>query len=245
MAKPVIGILPQYSAKDARLMIGKDYFDSVQKAGGIPLLLPLFSGVADLEEILGRFDGFLYPGGPDVNPLLFGEETRAGCGDILNGRDTVEIGLLPAILRTGKPVFGICRGIQVINVALGGTLFQDLFADLGKDGLGEGVGNRMVGHYQKAGDAVQTHSVRVKKDTLLYDIVGKEKLLVNSFHHQAIKTLGANLELDALAADGVIEAISQRNHKFFLAVQWHPEHLYDSDRDMEKIWNAFIGSCEG
>ena len=173
-----------------------------------------------------------------MNPLLYGEETSAECGNIQPARDKLELSLLPAILRTQMPVFGICRGIQVMNIALGGTLFQDVDAEYGGS---KGMG---VGHYQKAGDAVQTHSVYVKKDTLLYDIVGKQKFFVNSFHHQAIKVPGEGILTSAAAPDGVIEAVELKNHKFFLGVQWHPEHLYDCDRDMEKLWNAFVESCK-
>ena len=117
MGKPVVGIFAQYSERDGRLMIGRDYFDALERAGAIPVLLPLFSDVADMEEILGKFDGFLFPGGPDVNPLLYWEETSAECGNIQPARDKLELSLLPAILRTQMPVFGICRGIQVMNIA--------------------------------------------------------------------------------------------------------------------------------
>lgn len=237
MGKPVIGVMPQYSGEDNRIMVVPDFFHSVQCAGGVPVLLPLFSPCGDVEGILDRFDGFLFPGGPDINPLLFGEETTAECGKILAERDAMELGVFPAILRSGKPVLGICRGIQLMNVALGGTLFQDIKAQA-KVGV-------EVGHYQKAGDTVLTHSVTVRKDTLLYDIVGKEKLVVNSFHHQSCKALGAGLTVNASAPDGVIEAISLEKHRFFLGVQWHPEHLYGVDPDSAKLWDAFVGSCGG
>lgn len=236
MGKPVIGVMPQYSEKDMRLMIVSDFFDAVAQAGGIPVLLPLFSHIEDVKESLERFDGFLYPGGSDINPLLFGEDARPECGGILPARDSFELDLLPAILRSGKPVFGVCRGIQVMNVALGGTLYQDIATQ-------DVTAQTKIGHYQKAGDAVLTHSVYVKKGTLLYDIVGKERLLVNSFHHQACRRLGEGIILNAAAKDGVVEAISLEDHRFFLGVQWHPEHLYNVSEDMKKLWNAFVASC--
>lgn len=235
MGKPIIGVMPQYSEKNT-LMIGEDFFYAIAKAGGIPVLLPLFSPVEEVEEVLDRFDGFLYPGGPDINPLIFGEDAHPQCGNILPARDTLELSLLPAILRLGKPVFGICRGIQVMNVALGGTLYQDIAA--------QGVAQKNIGHYQKAGDAVLTHSVNVEKGTLLYEIVEKERILVNSFHHQSCKALGEGMAVNATAADGVVEAVALKNHKFFLGVQWHPEHLYEVSEDMAKLWNAFVGSCK-
>lgn len=235
MSKPVIGVMPQYGAESNRIMIVPNFFNAVREAGGVPVLLPLFSEVSDVEEILDRFDGFLYPGGPDINPLYFGEETMPECGNIIPERDRIELELMPAILKSGKPVFGICRGIQSMNVALGGSLIQDIPAQV--------KSNVRVGHYQKAGNTVLTHSVRVEKNTLLYDIVKKDMLTVNTFHHQSCKDLGKGMVLNASAPDGVIEAIALENHKFFIGVQWHPEHLYAVSEDMAKIWNAFVGSC--
>lgn len=235
MSKPVIGVMPQYGAESGRIMIVPNFFNAVREAGGVPVLLPLFSEVSDVEEILDRFDGFLYPGGPDINPLLFGEETMPECGNIIPERDRIELELMPAILKSGKPVFGVCRGIQSMNVALGGSLIQDIPAQV--------KSSVKIGHYQKAGNAVLTHSVRVEKNTLLYDIVKKDTLTVNTFHHQSCKDLGRGVVLNASAPDGVIEAIALENHKFFLGVQWHPEHLYAVSEDMAKIWNAFVGSC--
>ncbi len=199
MSKPVIGVMPQCDAEGGRIVISPDYFRAVKEAGGVPLLLPLENDPRDTEEILERFDGFLYPGGPDINPLLFGEEVLPECGNIIPERDRLELSLLPAILRSKRPVFGICRGIQSMNVALGGTL--------------------------------------------LYDIVKKDTLEVNSFHHQACRRLGRGLVENAQASDAVVEAVSLENYDFFLGVQWHPEHLYAVSDDMARIWRAFVGAC--
>ena len=182
MSKPVIGVMPQCDAKSGRIVISPDYFRAVREAGGLPLLLPLEIDPRDAEEILERFDGFLYPGGPDINPLLFGEEALPECGNIIPERDRLELSLLPAIIRRRRPVFGVCRGIQSMNVALGGTLYQDISVQL--------EGGRRIGHYQRAGDTVLTHRVAVERGTLLYDIVKKDTLEVNTFHHQACRRLG-------------------------------------------------------
>ncbi len=235
MSKPVIGVMPQCDAEGGRIVISPDYFRAVKEAGGVPLLLPLENDPRDTEEILERFDGFLYPGGPDINPLLFGEEVLPECGNIIPERDRLELSLLPAILRSKRPVFGICRGIQSMNVALGGTLYQDIPVQL--------EGNLRVGHYQQAGDTVLTHRVAVKRGTLLYDIVKKDTLEVNSFHHQACRRLGRGLVENAQASDAVVEAVSLENYDFFLGVQWHPEHLYAVSDDMARIWRAFVGAC--
>ncbi len=267
----MIGVFPQYQPENNRLMIGAPYFRCIAAAGGIPVLLPLHMTLTELEELLERLAGFVYPGGPDPNPLLYEEEAERECGNIIPERDRLELGLLSAILATGKPVLGICRGIQVMNVALGGTLIQDIPTWLGrkniqseegqseaaqKAGLSEtrrletglikagqdNIKEGCVGHYQKAGDSVQTHLVHVEKNTLLYDIVKKDRLLVNSFHHQACKELAPGFVRNGVSTDGIIEAAALEQHPFFLGLQWHPEHLYGLDADMEKIWRAFIKS---
>lgn len=272
MSKPVIGVLPQYSAENNRIMIVENFFNSVRAAGGIPVLLPLRNESAEVAEILERFDGFLYPGGPDISPFYFGEEAAPEYGNIVPERDKIELELLPEIIKTGRPVFGICRGIQVMNVALGGTLIQNIptWQELPVI-QGEERGNisagtteaeqrkrhrnealpciraklPRIGHYQQAGNEVQTHLVKVERNTLLYDIVKKDTLKVNTFHHQACKELARSLVLNATSADGIIEAIAMEHHRFFLGVQWHPEHLFFVDEDMAKIWRAFIRAAEG
>lgn len=252
MSKPVIGVMPQYSEENNRIMIGVPFFRSIAAAGGIPVLLPLMNEAAEVAEILDRFDGFLYPGGPDINPLLFGEEAVPECGNIVPERDRLELGLLPEILKTGKPVFGICRGIQTMNVALGGTLVQDIPGWLtNQAALRQHTGSQAeseklprIGHYQKAGNEVQTHLVTVKRDTLLHDIVKKDTLKVNTFHHQSCKELAKDFVLNATSADGIIEAAALEHHRFFLGVQWHPEHLFFVDEDMANIWRAFISAAE-
>ncbi|MBQ9118597.1 MAG: gamma-glutamyl-gamma-aminobutyrate hydrolase family protein [Lachnospiraceae bacterium] len=230
MGRPVIGVLPQYDAIQSRIMIVADYFRAISAAGGVPVLLPLESEPQDLLPMLDLFDGFLYPGGPDINPLRYGEDAAVGCGMIVPERDRLELGLLAELRMTGKPVLGICRGIQVMNVAFGGTLVQDISSDLA--------------HYQKAGDEVQTQRVQVKRHTLLHDIVKRDTLLVNSFHHQACARLGSELVQNAVAADGTIEAIALEGHQFFLGVQWHPEHLFWQDEATARLWRAFVSAAK-
>lgn len=231
MKKPIIAIIPECDNAGS-VLVEKEYLSSVEMAGGIPVVLSFYTKYEDLTESIECFDGFLFTGGPDINPLLYGEEPIDKCGDINSARDKFEIGLLPAVIGTGKPVLGICRGIQVINVALGGTLIQDIPTSKAE-----------VGHNQKAIGTVVTHSVEIMKDTLLYDIVKKERIIVNSFHHQACRRLGNRLEENAASLDGIVESVSMINHKFFLGVQWHPEYLYGIDESATKIWNAFVEAC--
>ena len=232
MGKAIIGVLPQYSAEKDRIMIVADYFRAIQAAGGIAVLVPLEVGGEELVDFLDGVDGFLLPGGPDINPLWYGEETLPACGNILPARDQLEFDLISEILQTGKPVMGICRGIQTMNVALGGTLYQDIASGY--------AGGSQVGHSQRAGDKVLTHTVHVRKGTMLYDIVKKESFAVNSFHHQACKVMGRGFTVSAEAADGIVEAAELEDHRFFLGVQWHAEHLYAVDEAAARIWDAFV-----
>lgn len=231
MKKPIICIIPECDSK-GNIVVKKEYLHSIEMAGGVPAILSFYTDCKDSINFIDCSDGFLLTGGPDVNPLFYEEEPIEECGSINPELDKFEIELLSVIKRTSKPVLGICRGIQVINVALGGTLIQDLPTYKAK-----------FGHNQKAKGTVLTHSVEVIKDTLLYDIVKKNSFTVNSFHHQACKKLGNGLIANALTLDGIIEAASLANHRFFLGVQWHPECLYGIDENATKIWDAFISAC--
>lgn len=235
--KPVIGVVPQYDPEQGQIFSSARYFRAVRDAGGVPFLFPLQSGQEDVELLLERTDGVLFTGGPDVNPLLFGEEIIPGCGNILPERDSFELALLPAVMERDLPVLGICRGIQTLNIGLGGDIYQDIVSQYHAEGV------PLVGHSQKAAGAVMTHSVYVEKGTLLYDIVNKDRIAVNSFHHQSVRRLAPGIVMAGKSADGLTEAVSRPVSKFFLGVQWHPEHLYTESEDAKKIFEAFVQSC--
>lgn len=230
--KPIIGITPQYDVENNRVKIEPSYLQAIVKSGGIPILLPLYNDTNDLEELLEVIDGILFSGGQDVNPFYFNEEAIPECGVIIKERDMMELGLLPLVLQKQLPVFAICRGIQTINIALGGDIYQDISAQTNTQ--------VKIMHYQKSKGSTTIHKIHIIEDTLLRKIIGKKEILVNSFHHQVVRNLGNNLSVAATSSDGLIEAITMENHPFFLGVQWHPEDLYEVEEDARKLFDSFV-----
>lgn len=225
-SKPVIGITCSFH-RDKDFFVGESYINSIEAAGGIPVNLP-FTRDEDIEEVLRRVDGVLLTGGYDVDPYLYGEPPIPQMGVIEPKRDQFEVSLSRQAVNAGKSVLAICRGIQVFNVALGGTLYQDIYSQL-KD---------LVKHVQQAPTYYGTHRVRIKAGSKLHRILGKEEVSVNSYHHQAVKDLGKSLTAVAWAEDGIIEAVEHDRKEFTLGVQWHPEHMIEGD--MIKLFRAFV-----
>ena len=212
-----------------------NYTRSVFQAGGLPIIFPMPSAEeAVLEEYLAGVDGLLFTGGEDVHPKHYGESVRAGCGEIDPDRDEFELGLAARALERGIPTFGICRGIQLLNVACGGTLFQDLT---------ERPGTKPEHRTKREERAQPRHGVRILPDTRLRQIIGSEELKVTSTHHQIIKDLGNGLRVNALGDDEVIEGIEKPDHPFFLAVQWHPERMADHHPDQLALFQSFVRSA--
>lgn len=235
MKKPLIGLTPLYDLEQERFWMRPNYMDAVAAAGGIPLVLPLTGEQSDMEALAQLCDGFLFTGGPDVHPSLFHEETMQYCGAIDERRDTLEIGLLREVNRLDKPVLGICRGIQLINVALGGSLYQDIPAQL------EGM---PIAHSQQRPYTVPVHSVSVEPDSPLGRIAGETELMVNSMHHQAIRALAPSLKCAARSKDGLAECVYMPGKRFLLAVQWHPEYLWQTHQVQQKIFAAFVNASK-
>lgn len=235
MKKPIIGLTPQYDYERNRVWIGPNYLNAIRRAGGVPLLLPLQADKEELSVAANLCDGFLFTGGPDIDPFRFGEETIRQGGVVVPERDKMEEDLFDIVLQTGKPVLGICRGIQILNVFLGGTIYQDIPAQFPSD--------LSIAHSQLSGNSVLSHSVLVKEDTLLSEILKKDYIKVNSFHHQAVRDVAPVLKVAGVSQDSLIEALYLPEHRFFLGVQWHPEHLYDTNEDALFIFKAFIAAC--
>lgn len=230
--KPLIAITPQ-TGKDSNDYVCKEhYVAGILRAGGIPVILPFTEDAEDIEQIVHRFDGLLLAGGPDFDPALYGEEKMPQCGRIFPIRDGFELKMIPAWLKSGKPVLAICRGMQALNIAQGGTLYQDIPTQIPSE----------ICHQMTEVSNKTIHSVDISPDTPLFSVFGKEKVMVNSYHHQSVKTLGDGFVVMARAQDGVIEAMYRPDHKFCLALQWHPERLEDADTAL--LFKTFIAAAK-
>lgn len=226
--RPVIGIAP--SIGDGKIKMSTAYAESVFRAGGIPFFLPYTTDGAVIDEY-AKLDGFLFAGGVDVDPVLYGEEKLNDTVEIDPARDAFEMALFAAVYPTGKPIFGICRGIQIINVALGGTLYQDIPA-----------------HRQSEPGRVATHEVAIDGGTRMREIMGEGRVMANSFHHQSIKQPAPTLRVVGHAADAeqTIEATETREAgRFLLAVQWHPELLAAEHPEHMALFTAFVEAARG
>ncbi len=233
MEKPIIGVVPLVDIARESYWMLPGYMRGVEAAGGLPLMLPLTEIEGDIARFADEMDGFLFTGGQDVSPSVYGEERRLCCGEICPERDAMEAALLKAALERNKPALGICRGLQFINAALGGTLYQD---------LGEQHGSTLA-HHQMPPYNKPAHKVTIARDTPLFELLGVKELPVNSLHHQGIKGLAPALSVMARAEDGLIEAVYMKSRAFLWAVQWHPEYAFETDRPGAKIFSAFVSAC--
>lgn len=229
MSMPVIGVTPSRDERGT-LSVGREYLEAVLKAGGLPLIIPYMENAEAIRQVAGRIDGLLLTGGGDIDPTWFGEEPIPGLGWIDPERDHLEVVLIRRIMEESKPILAICRGCQILNVAAGGDMFQDLYHQ--REGL--------LQHMQKAPRSHLSHSVEVAKNSLLYRIAGNAAMKVNSFHHQAVRKVAPGFVASATAKDGVIEAVESTRHPFVLGVQWHPEHLVEVDVISRRLFEAFV-----
>ena len=215
-----------------------DYVEGVAQAGGVPVVLPPVAGPVAAETIAGTLDGLLLSGGSDLHPSHYGEEPIPELNATVPERDAFEIALLEHVLRRGIPVFGICRGLQVLNVALGGTLYQDLPSQM------EGV--VLLGHRQETPKWEPKHEVEVDAGSQIAGIMGLEELKVNSYHHQAVKDLAPGLATVAHSPDGVVEAVESRDlsERWILGVQWHAEAMRASGAEHRKLFAAHAEAAE-
>lgn len=231
MTKPVIGITSCFDPEGEKFWFKRNYANAVWKTGGVPFSLPHLEGMTDdLEEMVKSIDGLLLSGGTDLDPNYFGQEPKFELNEIDPIRDRIEIDLAKLALEEEIPVLAICRGIQILNVAAGGNLYQDL----GKQR------ENALNHYQDAPRWHPTHEVRIDRGSTLYDVIGKEKIKVNSLHHQNVMDVGRGFEVTARSSDGLIEAIEHRESRFQLGVQWHPEAMVDKDENSFRIFSRFI-----
>lgn len=229
--KPIIGItnLIDYQRRSYWMLPG--YMQMIQAAGGIPVILPFTRDQAEIETVLDHIDGILLTGGQDIEPAIYGELQLDYCGETSDLRDDFERLLIKIALKRDLPMFGICRGIQILNVALGGTLYQDLAHQHPST-----INHHMLPPYNRVAH-------QVKLSSHLKDLYNKNEIGVNSYHHQAIKDLGKGLSIMAVSEDGLIEAVSLDSHSFVWAVQWHPEYLFRKDEQALLLTKTFIDAC--
>ena len=231
MAKKQIGVVPLWDEEKNSLWMLPNYLDAIRESGGIPVIFPLHVPPEDAVQILDGCDGLLLTGGHDISPALYGQEKKQTCGALCQARDKLEQALYRRAVERDMGVLGICRGIQMVNVLEGGTLYQDLPTEHPSD----------VEHHGKPPYDQVIHWVNLRP--ALQELLGTERLGVNSYHHQAIRELGENLEILAQAEDGVVEAVRRRNSRFVWAVQWHPEFSFWTDVNSRKLFRAFVDHC--
>ncbi len=220
-------------------VMNQRYFIAATMVGGVPWMIPLLDDdLPTLRAIYERLDGLLIPGGVDMDPRQYGEAILPECGNLDPARDRVELQLVRWAIEDGKPVLGLCRGLQIINVALGGTLWQDLASQ--KPELDK------HDYFPTAGYARQhlAHPVMLEPSSRLADLSdGAESLMVNSMHHQGVKAIGEGLLVSARAPDGLVEALELPGEVFVMGVQWHPEVFEMSDPHTRHLFGAFIGAA--
>ncbi len=232
--KPVIGITPDFEEatgeREGRYLLYERYAAAVEEAGGIPLILPYVATKEEIDSLAGRIDGLIVTGGAfDIDPALYGEAWTVEAGVVKGNRTRFEAGITRRVLEMDKPFLGICGGEQLLNVLFGGTLYQDILEQI--DGA--------MNHERKK-EAEPLHAVEVLSGTHLASIVGSDRLLVNSSHHQSVRKVGEGLIVNARAEEGVIEGIESPRHRFVLGVQWHPEGLGGDEAGRGKILEVFV-----
>lgn len=236
MKKPIIGITPSHNKQSEEIEMRFTYLRAIANAGAIPIPLPIEGSTEDRRQLVETCDGFLFSGGPDVHPFLYHEDTHINCGDISELRDSLEMELFKLAMEAQKPILGICRGIQAINVFLGGDLYQDLPSQL--------KSSFPIAHRQPYYYTTPSHYVDVVAGTRMAQIAeGQPQIAVNSMHHQGLRTLAPGLTATAFSKDGLIEAVEKSDYPYLVGVQWHPEFLCAEDGPAKNLFASFVEAC--
>lgn len=221
--KPIIGVTADFNYEVVKHCLGEAYVASLRDAGGAVIVLPSGDG-AVIDEYLDICDGLVLSGGGDLDPNFWGDLPSWQMGEINPRRDEFELALARQAIERGLPLLGICRGCQLINVAAGGSLIQDIDGELS--------------HVQKAPRDYPFHAIFIEPGSKLLGIIGRDKVRVNSFHHQGVAQPGRDLLISAYAADGTAEAIESTAHSYMLGLQWHPECM--GDEVSHRVFQSFV-----
>lgn len=232
--RPVIGITCGLTNIDRNAYgLRKEYIYAIEDAGGIPVIIPIFRDSSLLDDAISFIDGLLLSGGGDIDPSFYNEERQPTLRTVNIERDRIEIELVQRALDNQVPILGICRGIQVLNVAGGGTLYQDIpsfFDD-------------PLEHFQKEPEDQGTHIIHISENSKLIEIMKQKTITVNSFHHQAVKDVANNFIVTAISDDGVVEAVESVTHPFAIGVQFHPERMWEKVEPIRSIFVSFVDAA--
>ncbi|MEJ8777540.1 gamma-glutamyl-gamma-aminobutyrate hydrolase family protein [Pseudogracilibacillus sp. ICA-222130] len=229
----LIGITP--NMKGDQYNVTQIHSDIIEDLHAIPFILPYVEKEKTIDSIVMKLDGLYVTGGDDIDPTFFNEEPMEGLRFILRKRDMFEQKLIQKMLQQNKPIFAICRGAQILNIATGGDMYQHIYGQMDK---------QLLQHEQHANRSHQSHFITIKEGTILYEVMQKKRMKVNSFHHQANRQVKQPMIVSATASDGIKEAIESTAHTFVVGVQWHPEYLYDTDIGTRTLYKTFIKKCE-
>lgn len=237
MCKPIIGLTSTrfFNKSDSltgkvRTFLNEDYTKSIELSGGIPVIIPPTDSVDVLNRYMDICDGFVIAGGKDIHPLLYNTQPSSNCTDFDKRVDEGHIKLINLAIEADKPILGICRGAQLINVACGGSLYQD---------IDEEVPFKTQGHRFTFIGSDEIHEINIEDDTILDTLFGNT-ICVNSIHHQSIKDLGKGLIISAVSNDGIIEGVEMPDKTFVLGVQWHPEMMFITSDEMKSLFSSFV-----
>lgn len=233
--KPTIGVTPLWDDEKSSLWMLPGYLDVIREAGGIPIIFPLNIVQEDLIQLCELCDGFILTGGHDVSPALYGQQPSAECGAANHLRDSLESVIFDFATTRDLPLLGICRGIQIVNVLCGGSLYQDLPSEHKHP---KRANHQMTPPYDKP-----CHRVNIIENTPLAELIRERVIEVNSYHHQAIKALSPQLRAMAISEDDLVEAVYMEGKHFVQALQWHPEFNHHCDENSRKIVAAFINAA--
>jgi putative glutamine amidotransferase len=233
--RPLIGITMRLEVETRRFYLGRDYCEAIYASGGLPVHIPLITDRAHIQEIVSKLDGVLLPGcDSDPHPSLYGEEPHPNLGEVVPEKDSTDMQVIEEAESRDLPIFGICFGMQILNVYRGGTLIQDIPSQV----------DNAINHQQGVPRERNTHQIRIEGESLIASLaVDDADVSVNSHHHQAVKATGENLRATSWTSDGVIESIEDTGGKPVFAVQWHPELSWDSDPLSRGLFDRFILAC--